>query len=210
MVRASAPSSASTSLSRARLQWRVVDMVTAAVLGVACAVIIVIWNQIYGIGGGTVSSLTPGLEGIFLGGWLLGGTLGGLIIRKPGAALFVEVVAAALEASIGSQFGPTVIFSGLVQGLGVELVFAIFMYRKFSASVAALAGAVSGVCAWTLELFMYAHIEKGMAFNVIYLITCVLSGALLAGLGAWIVTRGLAHTGALDRFAAGREVRSRV
>lgn len=209
MVRASAPSSASTSFPSARLKWRVVDMVTAAVLGVACAVIIVIWNQMYGIGG-MLGSFAPGLEGLFLGGWLLGGTLGGLIIRKPGAALLVEVLAAALEASIGSQFGPTVIFSGLVQGLGVELVFAIFMYRKFSASVAALAGAVSGVCAWTLELFMYANLEKGVLFNSIYLVSCVLSGALIAGFGGWVITMRLARTGALDRFAAGREVCSRV
>ncbi|QPK81372.1 ECF transporter S component [Schaalia sp. ZJ405] len=192
------------------LKWRVVDIVTAAVLGVTCAVIIFVWNQIYGLGGGVIGAALPGLEGVFLGGWLLGGTLGALIIRKPGAALFVEVVAAALEAAIGSQFGPTVVLSGLAQGFGVEIVFAILLYRRYTALTATLSGAVSGLCAWGLELFMYAYIEKGPAFIFTYLVCCVISGALLAGLGGWAVTRGLARTGALDRFAAGREVRTRV
>jgi energy-coupling factor transport system permease protein len=38
----------------------------------------------------------------------------------------------------------------------------------------------------------------------------VLSGAILAGLLGWIVVRALAATGALHRFAAGRDVTERV
>ena len=40
---------------------------------------------------------------------------------------------------------------------------------------------------------------------MIYLITCSLSGIVLAGLLAFVLVRALAATGALDRFAAGRE-----
>ncbi len=47
-------------------------------------------------------------------------------------------------------------------------------------------------------------------FNLIYLGTLVVSGALLAGLVGWLLVRALAATGALSRFAAGRERRRDV
>ncbi|WP_115728138.1 ECF transporter S component [Actinomyces culturomici] len=199
-----------TTASNPRLGWRVVDMVTAAVLGVAVGVIFLVWDQVYGLTGGVLDALTPGLSGLLLGGWLLGGTLGGLVIRKPGAAILVEVIAASVESAVGSEWGITALFSGIIQGLGVEIVLAILLYRRFSPMIIALGGALSAAFEWVLELYMYGHIEKGPLFLTVYLVTCVISGAVLAGGLGWVLMRGLARTGALDRFAAGREVRSRV
>ena len=71
--------------------------------------------------------------------------LGMLIIRKPGAALFCEAVAATGELIMGSQYGTTVLISGILQGLGAELVFAAFRYKKFNLPVALLAGAGAGL-----------------------------------------------------------------
>jgi energy-coupling factor transport system substrate-specific component len=48
------------------------------------------------------------------------------------------------------------------------------------------------------------------AFTVIYIASSTVSGAVIAGIGAWLIARGLAATGALSRFAAGREVAARV
>ena len=50
----------------------------------------------------------------------------------------------------------------------------------------------------------------GPAFLITYLICCILSGLVLGGLVAWLLVKALAATGALDRFAAGREARARV
>ena len=63
--------------------------------------------------------------------------LGMLIIRKPGAALFCETVAATGELIMGSQYGTTVLISGILQGLGAELIFAAFLYKKFNLPVSA-------------------------------------------------------------------------
>ena len=52
-----------------------------------------------------MDALTPGLGGLATGIWLLGGILGGLVIRKPGAAVYVEVLAATVSAVLGSQWG---------------------------------------------------------------------------------------------------------
>ncbi len=196
-----------TTSSPNRYRWRVVDIVVAAVLGVAVGLLFWFWN---GVGYGwfeVMDAATPGLGGFAVGIWLIGGVIGGLVIRKPGAALLVEVVAAAVSATIGNIWGPSTLLSGLVQGLGAELIFAVFLYRRFGIGVAALAGVGAGVAAWIFELFFGStpNILKTLEFNLIYLGTIIVSGVVLAGVMGWLLVRALAKTGALSRFAAGRE-----
>ena len=192
------------------LRWRVIDIVTAAVLGVACGLIFAAWNSVGNAALEGLKAITPGLDGLATGVWLLGGTLGGYVIRKPGAALFVELMAATVSMALGSQWAVETIYSGLAQGLGAEVVFALVAYRRFNAAIVGLAGAVSFAFEWVLELFLYAHIEKGLLYNVIYLFFGVVSGIVLGGLLAWALTNALAKTGALDRFASGRGARELV
>lgn len=196
-----------TSVSRTRTSssWRVIDIIIASVLGVATGLIFWVWNSIGYAWFTAMDALTPGFGGLAVGVWLLGGVLGGLVIRKPGAALFVEVLAATVSALLGNQWGIETLYSGIAQGLGAELVFAAFAYRRFTLPVAMLAGAGAAVGAFVLELFTSANLAKSLAFNSIYLTCLMISGAVLAGLlGHWLV-KALAGTGALDRFAAGRK-----
>lgn len=195
--------------SSAHLRWRVVDMVTAAILGVACGLIFLVWNQVGGAAYTAVDALTPGVGGLVAGIWYIGGVLGGLVIRKPGAAVFVEVLAAIVSMALGSQWGISTIYSGLAQGIGAELVFLLLAYRRFGLPVALLSGVGAGLGAWVFEGF-YGNFAKGLTYNLIYLGAQVVTGAVLAGLVGWLLVRGLAQTGALDRFAAGREIRARV
>ena len=195
--------------SAPRLNWRVVDMVTTAILGVACGLLFLIWNQVGGLGYDVLDAVTPGFGGLITGIWLIGGPIGGLIVRKPGAAILVEVIAASVSAALGSQWGISTLYSGLAQGLGAEIIFALFVYRRFSLTIAALSGAGAGVGEWILEFLAFGNMAKSFGFNITYFITLIISGAI-AGLLAWLLVRGLAQTGALDRFAAGREVRTRV
>lgn len=190
--------------ARARSTWRVIDIIIASVLGVATGLIFWLWNSVGYAGFTALDALTPGFGGLTVGVWLLGGVIGGLVIRKPGAALFVELLAAIVSALLGNQWGIETMYSGIAQGLGAELVFAAFAYRRFTLPVAMLAGAGAAVGAFVLELFTSANIAKSLEFNVIYLVCLLISGAVLAGvLGHWLV-KALAGTGALDRFAVGR------
>lgn len=193
--------------SKRNLQWRPIDIVIVAILGVATGFIFVVWNNIGYAWFTAMDNLTPGLGGLAVGIWLLGGVLGGLIIRKPGAAIFVEVFAASVSAALGSQWGPETLYSGLAQGLGAELIFLLFVYRKFNLLVAILSGIGAGVGAWTLELFLSPNLAKSLEFNIIYLICVAISGAILAGIVGFYLMKSLAKTGALDRFPAGREQR---
>jgi energy-coupling factor transport system permease protein len=204
------PSNSANATDSRRFRWRVVDIVVASVIGVATGLVFLFWNNVGYAWFSAADAVTPGLGGIAVGIWLIGGVLGGLIIRKPGAALYVELLAAIVSALVGNQWGIETIYSGLAQGLGAELVFAAFAYRRFGVLQAVLAGAAAGAAAWTLELFLSGNLQKSAEFLGLYFVTVVLSGAILAGLLGWVVVRALAATGALHRFAAGRDVTERV
>ena len=107
--------------------------------------------------------------------------LGGLIIRKPGAALFTELVAATVSALLGAQWGGfATIEAGLVQGLGAELVFLLFAYSSWRVWVAMLAGAGAGAAMAINDLVLY-YVAVDGGFKVVYAISAVISGALIAG-----------------------------
>lgn len=175
--------------------WRVVDIVVVSVLGVAVGVIFWLWSAGYGI----ISAITvafPPLGALYGGGWLIAGVLGALVIRKPGAALYCEMIAAVVESLLGTHFGFTVLLSGLVQGLGAELAFAIFRYRKFNLPVALFAGALAGLAMGLNDSIVY-NVAWALEWKAVYVVLAMVSGAVIAGLLSWLAVRGLARTGAL-------------
>ena len=191
-----------------RFAWRVVDIVVASAIGVAAGLVFFAWNLIYSPLTAPLEAALPGLQALVYGVWLFAGVLGGLIIRKPGAAVFVEIVAATVSALLGAQWAFLTLEAGLVQGLGAELVFLLFFYSNWRAIVAILAGAVSGLAMAINDLILWypgARVE----FALIYGVSAIVSGGVIAGLGSWALARGLARTGALNRFAAGREITAR-
>ncbi len=185
-------------------RWRVVDIVVAAVIGVAAGVVFLAWNFGYQGPSNLLTPILPGLQGLTSGPWLFAGVLGGLVIRKPGAALFVEIVAAFFSMLFGAQWGVDTLVSGVLQGLGAELIFAVFLYRSFGIAVAVLAGGAAGLLEVPHELIAY-YPGSSAIFVAVFTISLVLSGAVVAGVGSWLIARGLAATGALSRFASGRQ-----
>lgn len=202
--------SASPSKPRARvLRWRVVDIVVASVIAVAAGVIFWAWDQASNPIGAPIEAALPGLQGIINGPWLFAGVLGGLVIRKPGAALYVEMLAATVSALMVTQWGALTLLSGLVQGVGAEVVFALFFYARWNWLVALVAGAGAGIAESILDLTVWYPGVK-FSFVVAYAISTTISGIVIAGLGSWLIVKALAKTGALSRFASGREVTGRV
>lgn len=197
----------SASRSPRNYRWRVVDIVVASVIGVASGVIFWAWGLAWSPLSG-ILSFTPGLEGLLAGGWLFAGVLGGLVIRKPGAALYTEVIAAVVSMLIGTQWGFSTLIWGVVEGLGAELVLALFLYANFRLGVALLAGAGAGVAVGLLDTTFTSYVALDFGYKAVYVVSAVVSGTLLAGLLSFLAVRGLARTGALNRFASGRDARS--
>lgn len=191
-------------------RWRVVDIVVASVIGVASGVIFYLWGIGYLGPKALLEPLLPGLQGLLDGPWLFAGVLGALIIRKPGAAIFTETLAAVVSALVGNQWGGFLtIEAGLVQGFGAELIFLLFLYRRWSLPVAILAGAGAALAGGLNNLVLW-FAGADATFTIVYLISTVVSGAVIAGALSWLLARGLAATGALGRFSIGQETRKRV
>ncbi len=209
-MNASASPTTARPVTGSRFRWRVVDIVVASVLGVASGLIFLLWNFGYLGPKAILEPLLPGLQGLLDGPWLFAGVLGALIIRKPGAAIYTETLAAVVSALVGNQWGGFLtIEAGLVQGLGAEVIFLIFLYRVWSLPVAIAAGAGAALFGAVNNLILW-YAGADATFTVIYLISSLVSGALIAGALSWLLARGIAATGALDRFASGRERRELV
>jgi energy-coupling factor transport system substrate-specific component len=189
------------SLAAPRAGWRVVDIVVASVLGVAGGLLFVVWNLNYGAISAPLSTV-PAIA--LLGGvWLLPAVLGGLVIRKPGAAVYTELVAAVLSALVGNQWGFSTVWYGLIEGLGAEVVFAVLLYRRFGLPTAMVAGAVDGAVISLCDLLL-SYPTTSVTWKGTYVVCLAISGAVVAGAGSWALTRALAATGALAPLASGR------
>jgi energy-coupling factor transport system substrate-specific component len=193
--------------TRPLMGWRGVDLVTAAMLAVAFGVMF--WGFdtfIYPVLITATAGFQPAGE-LMLGVWLTPAVVGALVIRRPGAALFTELVAANVELFLGNKWGVAVLLSGVLQGLGVELALALFRYRRFGVVVAVLGGALSAVFEIVFyEWYSYVA-DYSMAWKAIYLGLGVVSGAAIAGVGGWALVRGLARSGALNAFPPGQDIR---
>lgn len=185
-------------------QWRGIDFVTLAVLGIAFGVAFWGWDvALYPLVSAAI--VFPPLGSLTLGVWLIPAVAGALLVRRPGAALYTELIAATVEMFLGSQWGAGVLVSAVLQGLGVELAFAVFAWRRFGVWVAMLAGMLSAVVEITVYEWWAYMPEYDWTWRFVALGAAVLSGVVVAGLGGDAIVRALAATGAVDAFPPGIE-----
>lgn len=177
-------------------RWTTRDIVLSAVIGATFGVFMAVLNAVYaGVGAGPGS---PWLL-VYLG-WLLPAVLAPVIVRRPGAGLFAEMVAASVSVLVVSQWGPDALVSGFLQGIGAEAVFAAFRYRRFDAPVVALAGAASALLAFGHDAVVYYQgVDPGVL--ALTLAWMLVSAAVLMPIVTFAIVRGLREAGALRGLA---------
>jgi energy-coupling factor transport system substrate-specific component len=189
------------------MRWRGVDLITAAMLAVAFGVMF--WGFdtfVYPLLSLFTAGFPPAAE-LMLGVWLIAAVVGALVIRRPGAALFTELVAANVELFLGNKWGAAVLLSGVLQGLGVELAVALFRHRRYGVVVAVLGGTLAAVFEIVFFEWESYVADFSGAWKAVYLGCGMISGAVVAGVGGWLLVRALARTGALNAFPPGQEIR---
>lgn len=182
--------------------WRTVDIVVAAAIAIAFGVVFWAWNQVWAAVTPVFVAI-PAAQNVLYGVWLVPAVLGGLIIRKPGAALFTELVAASVSAILGSQWGLDALVSGALQGLGAEIVFILVGYRRWTIAVALIAAVGTAIAAWLHDTPLY-YADIGLGPQLVILVFMVVSAIVIAGIGSWLLMRSLVQTGVLAQFPAGR------
>jgi energy-coupling factor transport system substrate-specific component len=182
--------------------WRTVDIVVAAAIAIAFGVVFWAWNQVWAAATPAFVAIPPA-QNILYGVWLVPAVLAGLIIRKPGAALLTELVAASVSAILGSQWGLDTVVSGALQGLGAEIVFLVVGYRRWTIAVALIAAIGTAIAAWVHDTPLY-YSDLGLSAQLVILAFMVVSAIVIAGIGSWLLMRSLVQTGVLSQFASGR------
>ncbi len=179
--------------------WKTQEVILTANLALVFGLLFLGWGFIWDLAR-PLGTLLPGLRDLVYGFWFVAAILAAYIIRKPGAAIAAETLAALAEFLAGGEWGLTLLLSGLVQGAMAELVFAATDYRTYNLRTLALAGAAAGVGSLVVDfLFWYSGLE--LSVLAVMLGARLISGALLAGWLSKSIGDRLSRAGALGSFA---------
>jgi len=187
-------------------RWTTWESVLAAVLAGVTGVIFFLWGLFWNVLE-VVKNAVPGygyaLQDLFYGLWFLAAILVAYIVRRPGAALAAEVVAALISMLVGSQWGLTLLISGVAQGALAEVVFAMWGYRRWDLLALILAAAGAALGSLVVDYaFWYSTLAPGVLIAM--LAARVISAAVFAGILGKLIADALAATGVLDNTALGR------
>jgi len=180
--------------------WRTRDIVVTAVIAVAFGVVFWAWGLAWAALD-PVFVAVPWAKNLLYAVWLIPAVLAPLIVRKPGAALFAEMVAAAVSTLLGSQWGPDTLLSGFVQGAAAELVFAFTLYRVYTFPVLASAALASAAAAWIHDWALYyAAVDVGT--QILVGVAMGISAVVIVAGGSVLIYRALRSSGVLEGFPA--------
>ena len=166
----------------------VIIAVIAAITGVVNTGLGNVWyllNTSLGPMGGAL------LQGSFMWAYILAMWL----VRKPGTALIVGIIEAAVEILMGNAAGVGTLGWGITQGLGVEAVMALCNYSKFGIIPAICAGAAASQFGTIWSSVLYGW-DPATAKDVWLAIPInLISGAILSGLIGYYLSKAISKTG---------------
>jgi energy-coupling factor transport system substrate-specific component len=140
---------------------------------------------------------------VMFGVFLMSAVFTPYIIQKPGVATVVGFLTGYLQVLMGSPFAATVWLSGLVQGFGAEVGFALFAYQKWnllSVLIAATGASVASfLLAWQRGSWTYLTFEiVALRFMIRWA-----SAGLISGLFSKYLADRLAKAGVLKSYPLG-------
>ena len=190
-------------------KWELKDIIMMAILGVVfSAVYLAVFD------GGVVLSTVLAPTGfsnfsfeIIYGVWFMAATLAAYIIRKPGVALVTEVLASAVELLMGNSGGVTVVLTGMIQGAGAELAFALFRYKKWDLASMSLASVFSASFIFCYELYYLNYIALAPGLLIAQLAVRFVSAIVFSGVICKLAGDGLAKTGVVKSYAIGAKAK---
>ncbi|MBR1671688.1 MAG: ECF transporter S component [Fretibacterium sp.] len=186
-----------------RFQWKLKDIlmiaVSAALFGVLYLGCVYAGVFLRGL-------LIPfGLERLayepFYGIFFMAGAFGIYVMRKPGTGVVAELLAAIIECLLGNFYGPIIILSGLVQGVGFELVIALKRYKKFDRLTMIEAAVVCSVVTMGYNLVISGYNLIAPSILCLMLAVRLVSAVFFDAFTTMRLGDGLARAGVLKGYA---------
>ncbi|GFZ82120.1 putative HMP/thiamine permease protein YkoE [Compostibacillus humi] len=183
-----------------------VDIVLMAILaivnGVALTYLAMLNQMLTAIGGPILTSVTLGL-------YAVSGVLAGYIIRKPGAAFFTLTLAGVIQVLSGNPNGLISITAATTDGLGAEIGYALFRYKRWDWLSTAVAGLLTIPAWFVISAFWFGYYTWGWTILIIAFCVRLVSGVILAGWLSKVLGDVLTKIGILNGFQIAKDAKKK-
>lgn len=177
--------------------WTLRDVIFLAMIAIFFGIIYQVWSYAYYALAAT--PLKPFANDLTLGVWIMAGPLAGVLLKKPGAGLLGELLAATVEMLLFSSWGAADLITGVTQGAGAELGFATTGYRNWGPVGLFFTTLWSTLITFLWDWFQSGYRDYQPAMLVILFVIRFLSIGFFAGiLVAWIA-KLVNQTGLMQR-----------
>lgn len=162
---------------------------------------VIYYSAIY-LGGILTSILTPlglGVLGFapFYGIWTMAPIVSLHLIRKPFVGIITALIASLIEVLLGSMFSWIVIISGLLYGVAIELIFAIYKYKDYSYKTTIIASIATTILSFPYTVWAYGYYELEVKIIFLIYIIQLVSTIIFTGLLAKYLCNKIEDTGAI-------------
>ncbi|MDR2661322.1 MAG: ECF transporter S component [Lactobacillaceae bacterium] len=189
------------------VKWTIKDVILTALIGIIFGALYLgfgfLWEtfiKIIGPLAGFIANknLSGALTGAAIAGkvttaattglWMMAGPLAALVIKKPGAALFGELLASFVEMTLGSHWGVDNVIWGVVQGVASELGFALTGYRNYK--IGLMLSIVTGsIISFGFNYLKYSYDTLNTVFVTTLFAIFFLSVLFFSGILVWLINK---------------------
>lgn len=184
-------------------EWKLKDALMIAICAVLFGILLLGATYAGGILYGLLAPAGMGSLGYepFYGIYFMPAAFCIYIMRKPGTGMIAEILAAIIETLLGNFFGPIVILSGVVQGIGIELPIALKKYLVFSRPVMITSAVVCSVLTLIYNCFVSGYNMIALPVLGVMLIVRIISAVFFCGILTPILGDRLSKAGVLRGYA---------
>lgn len=184
------------------MKWTVKEVVVTALCAAVIGVIFTLIDFAY-------MPLSAALGTVFMeitfGVYMLSAMLPMFLVRKPGFALFGAIVTAGVNLLLGSPYGLQLVLAAFLEGVSIEIAYAIFKYKPSWACL--ITGACLGaVLVFCRDMFFWGTpamygTEIAIGCVIVRFASSIIIGILLTKL----ITAALVKSGAVKGFACAQD-----
>lgn len=184
-------------------EWKLKDALMIAICAVLFGILLLGATYAGGILYGILAPAGMGSLGYepFYGIYFMPAAFCIYIMRKPGTGMIAEILAAIIETLLGNFFGPIVILSGVVQGIGIELPIALKKYRDFGRPVMITSAVVCSVLTLIYNCFVSGYKMIALPILGVMLVVRIISAVFFCGILTPILGDRLSKAGVLRGYA---------
>ncbi len=181
-------------------KWSLLDFIFLALISIFFGFIFWIWAFAYNTIAAVLTplGLSPFANDATLGPWLMAGPMAGYILRRPGASIIGETLAGIVEMVFGSQWGIMDIVAGAIQGLGTEIGFAAFRYRRWDKTSLSLSVLTSTIVTFIWDLFRNGYSHYTLLLLIALFITRLISVAVFSGVVVYFTEKLISKSAILS------------